>query len=119
LAALLNWPQATFASKITLGEGEAEVTREIDGGLETLTVKLPAVMTTDLRLNEPRYASLPNIMKAKKKPVDVKTVEELGVDAAPRLKIVKVAAPDKREAGVMVESVAELVEKLQNEAKVL
>ncbi len=119
LAALLNWPQATFASNIALGDGEAEVTREIDGGLETLTVKLPAVMTTDLRLNEPRYASLPNIMKAKKKPVDVKTVEELGVDVAPRLNIVKVAAPGKREAGVTVESVAELVEKLQNEAKVL
>jgi len=119
LAALLGWPQATFASKITLGDGEAEVTREIDGGLETLTVKLPAVMTTDLRLNEPRYASLPNIMKAKKKPVDTKTVEELGVDVAPRIKIIKVIAPGKREAGVMVESVAELVDKLHNEAKVL
>ena len=119
LAALLGWPQATFASKITLGDGEAEVTREIDGGLETLTVKLPAVMTTDLRLNEPRYASLPNIMKAKKKPVDTKTVKELGVDVAPRIKIIKVVAPGKREAGVMVESVAELVEKLHNEAKVL
>jgi electron transfer flavoprotein beta subunit len=119
LAALLGWPQATFASKITLGDGEAEVTREIDGGLETLTVKLPAVMTTDLRLNEPRYASLPNIMKAKKKPVDTKTVEELGVDVAPRIKIIKVVAPGKREAGVMVESVAELVDKLHNEAKVL
>jgi len=119
LAALLGWPQATFASKITLGDGEAEVTREIDGGLETLTVKLPAVMTTDLRLNEPRYASLPNIMKAKKKPVDTKTVKELGVDVSPRIKIIKVVAPGKREAGVMVESVAELVEKLHNEAKVL
>ena len=119
LAAMLGWPQATFASKITLGDGEAEVTREIDGGLETLTVKLPAVMTTDLRLNEPRYASLPNIMKAKKKPVDTKTVEELGVDVAPRIKIIKVVAPGKREAGVMVESVAELVDKLHNEAKVL
>ena len=119
LAALLGWPQATFASKITLGDGEAEVTREIDGGLETLTVKLPAVMTTDLRLNEPRYASLPNIMKAKKKPVDTKTVKELGVDVAPRIKIIKVVAPGKREAGVMVKSVAELVEKLHNEAKVL
>ena len=119
LAALLGWPQATFASKITLGDGEAEVTREIDGGLETLTVKLPAVMTTDLRLNEPRYASLPNIMKAKKKPVDTKTVEELGVDVVPRIKIIKVVAPGKREAGVMVESVAELVDKLHNEAKVL
>jgi electron transfer flavoprotein beta subunit len=119
LAGLLGWPQATFASKITLGDGEAEVTREIDGGLETLTVKLPAVMTTDLRLNEPRYASLPNIMKAKKKPVDVKTLEELGVDASPRIKILKVVSPGKREAGVIVESVAELVDKLQNEAKVL
>lgn len=119
LAAMLGWPQATFASKITLGDGEAEVTREIDGGLETLTVKLPAVMTTDLRLNEPRYASLPNIMKAKKKPVDTKTVEALGVDVAPRIKIIKVVAPGKREAGVMVESVAELVDKLHNEAKVL
>jgi electron transfer flavoprotein beta subunit len=119
LAALLGWPQATFASKITLAEGEAEVTREIDGGLETLTVKLPAVVTTDLRLNEPRYASLPNIMKAKKKQIDVKTVEELGVDAAPRIKILKTVAPGKREAGIMVESVAELVDKLHNEAKVL
>ena len=119
LAALLGWPQATFASNIAFGDGEAEVTREIDGGLETLTVKMPAVVTTDLRLNEPRYASLPNIMKAKKKPVDVKTVEELGVDAAPRIEILKVAAPGKREAGIIVESVAELVDKLQNEAKVL
>ena len=119
LAALLGWPQATFASNIALGDGEAEVTREIDGGLETLTVKMPAVVTTDLRLNEPRYVSLPNIMKAKKKPVDVKTVEELGVDAAPRIEILKVAAPGKREAGIIVESVAELVDKLQNEAKVL
>ncbi len=119
LAALLGWPQATFASNIALGDGEAEVTREIDGGLETLTVKMPAVVTTDLRLNEPRYASLPNIMKAKKKPIDAKTVEELGVDAAPRIEILKVAAPGKREAGIIVESVAELVDKLQNEAKVL
>ena len=119
LAALLGWPQATFASNIAFGDGEAEVTREIDGGLETLTVKMPAVVTTDLRLNEPRYVSLPNIMKAKKKPVDVKTVEELGVDAAPRIEILKVAAPGKREAGIIVESVAELVDKLQNEAKVL
>ena len=119
LAALLGWPQATFASKITLGEGEAEVTREIDGGLETLTVKLPAVVTTDLRLNEPRYASLPNIMKAKKKPIDAKTVEEWGVDAAPRIEVLNVKSPGKREAGVIVENVAELVDKLQNEAKVL
>ena len=119
LAALLGWPQATFASKITLGDGEAEVTREIDGGLETLIIKLPAVVTTDLRLNEPRYASLPNIMKAKKKPIDAKTVEELGVDATPRIDILKVTAPGKREAGIIVESVSELVDKLQNEAKVL
>ena len=119
LAALLGWPQATFASKITLGEGEAEVTREIDGGLETLTVKLPAVVTTDLRLNEPRYASLPNIMKAKKKPIDAKTAEEWGVDAAPRSEVLNVKSPGKREAGVIVENVAELVDKLQNEAKVL
>ena len=119
LAALLGWPQATFASKITLGDGEAEVTREIDGGLETLTIKIPAVVTTDLRLNEPRYASLPNIMKAKKKPIDAKAVEEWGVDASPRLEILNVTAPAKREAGVIVENVAELVDKLQNEAKVL
>jgi electron transfer flavoprotein beta subunit len=119
LAALLGWPQATFASKITLGDGEAEVTREIDGGLETLTVKLPAVVTTDLRLNEPRYASLPNIMKAKKKSIDAKTAEEWGVDVAPRIEVLNVKAPSKREAGVIVESVAELVDKLQNEAKVL
>jgi len=119
LAALLGWPQATFASKIMLADGEAEVTREIDGGLETLTVKIPAVVTTDLRLNEPRYASLPNIMKAKKKPIDTKAVEELGVDVAPRIEILKVDAPGKREAGIIVESVAELVDKLQNEAKVL
>ena len=119
LAALLGWPQATFASKITLADGEAEVTREIDGGLETLTIKIPAVVTTDLRLNEPRYASLPNIMKAKKKPIDAKAVEEWGVDASPRLEILNVTAPPKREAGVMVENVAELVDKLQNEAKVL
>lgn len=119
LAALLGWPQATFASKITLGDGEAEVTREIDGGLETLTIKIPAVVTTDLRLNEPRYASLPNIMKAKKKPIDAKAVEEWGVDASPRLEILNVTAPPKREAGVIVENVAELVDKLQNEAKVL
>ena len=95
------------------------MTREIDGGLETLTVKLPAVVTTDLRLNEPRYASLPNIMKAKKKPIDAKTVEEWGVDAAPRIEVLNVKSPGKREAGVIVENVAELVDKLQNEAKVL
>ncbi len=119
LAALLGWPQATFASNISLGDGKAEVTREIDGGLETLTVKVPAVVTTDLRLNEPRYASLPNIMKAKKKPIETKTVEELGVDVKPRIEILKVSAPGKREAGIIVENVAELVDKLQNDAKVL
>ena len=119
LAALLGWPQATFASKIVLGDDEAEVTREIDGGLETLTVRVPAVVTTDLRLNEPRYASLPNIMKAKKKPIETKTIEELGVDITPRIEILKVTAPGKREAGIIVESVAELIDKLQNHAKVL
>ena len=119
LAALLGWPQATFASKIVLGDDEAEVTREIDGGLETLTVRVPAVVTTDLRLNEPRYASLPNIMKAKKKPIETKTIEELGMDITPRIEILKVTAPGKREAGIIVESVAELVDKLQNHAKVL
>ena len=119
LAGLLGWPQATFASKVEITDDEASVTREIDGGLETLTVRLPAVVTTDLRLNEPRYASLPNIMKAKKKPIDIKTAEELGVDVSPRIKILKVVAPGKREAGVMVDSISELVDKLQNEAKVL
>ena len=119
LAALAGWPQATFASKIEIADGKANITREVDGGLENIAVDLPCVVTTDLRLNEPRYASLPNIMKAKKKPIDAKTTEEWGVDAAPRLEIVKVNAPGKREAGVIVESVAELVDKLQNEAKVL
>ena len=117
LAGLLGWAQATFASKIEIVDNEASVTREIDGGLETLTVQLPAVVTTDLRLNEPRYASLPNIMKAKKKPIDIKTVEELGVDISPRIKIIKVVAPGKREAGVMVDNISELVDKLKNEAK--
>ena len=119
LSALLEWPQATFASKIIINDNNAEVTREIDGGLETIIVQLPAVMTTDLRLNEPRYASLPNIMKAKKKPIDLVSVGDLGVDVSPRIKIIKVEAPGKREAGVMVESVEDLVQKLQNEAKVL
>ena len=119
LAAILGWPQATFASKITINDNSAEVTREIDGGLETIVVQLPAVMTTDLRLNEPRYASLPNIMKAKKKPIDLIAVDDLGVDVSPRIKIIKVESPGKREAGVMVESVEDLVHKLQNEAKVL
>jgi electron transfer flavoprotein beta subunit len=119
LAALLDWPQAAFASKVELGEGSAKVTREIDGGLETLEVKLPAVVTTDLRLNTPRYATLPNIMKAKKKPLEILKPADLGVDPAPRLKTLKVAEPGKRKAGVMVKDVAELVEKLKNEAKVI
>jgi len=119
LAGLLGWSQATFASKIVLGDGGAEITREVDGGLETIKVPLPVVVTTDLRLNEPRYASLPNIMKAKKKPIEQTTPADLGVDAAPRLKLVKVVEPPKRKAGVKVESVAELVDKLRNEAKVI
>lgn len=119
LAALLGWPQATFASKIEFVDGGANVTREIDGGLETLNVKLPAVVTTDLRLNEPRYASLPNIMKAKKKPIDPRTVEELGVDVTPRLTVLKVEEPVKRQGGVKVADVAELVQKLKEEAKVI
>ena len=119
LAALLDWPQATFASKVEIGEGSARVTREIDGGLETIEVKLPAVVTTDLRLNTPRYATLPNIMKAKKKPLDVVKPADLGVDPAPRLKTLKVAEPGKRKAGVIVKDVGELVAKLRNEAKVI
>ena len=119
LAGLLGWSQATFASKIVLGDGDAEVTREVDGGLETIKVKLPVVVTTDLRLNEPRYASLPNIMKAKKKPIEETTPADLGVDPTPRLKLIKVVEPAKRKAGVKVESVAELVDKLKNEAKVI
>jgi electron transfer flavoprotein beta subunit len=119
LAGLLGWAQATFASKIELEGGAALVTREIDGGLEKLRVKLPAVVTTDLRLNEPRYASLPNIMKAKKKPLDTLTPQELGVDTAPRLALVKMEEPKKREGGKRVASVEELVEKLKKEAKVI
>lgn len=119
LAALLGWAQATFASKIEINGDRATVTREIDGGHETLDVKLPAVVTTDLRLNEPRYATLPNIMKAKKKPLDVLDPAGLGVDPAPRTKIVKVSEPPKRKAGVRVKSVEELIDKLKNEAKVL
>ena len=119
LAALLNWPQGTFAYRLELGDGEARVTREIDGGLQTVALKLPAIVTTDLRLNEPRYASLPNIMKAKKKPLDETTPEALGVDVAPRLKVLKVSEPPKRQAGAKVGSVAELVAKLRNEAGVL
>ena len=119
LAALLGWPQATFASKIALKDGEAEVSREVDEGIERIAVRLPAVVTTDLRLNEPRYASLPNIMKAKRKPIDTLTPEELGVDVAPRLKTLKVEEPPKRQGGARVASAAELVDKLRNEAKVI
>ncbi|MFN3233507.1 MAG: electron transfer flavoprotein subunit beta/FixA family protein [Alphaproteobacteria bacterium] len=119
LAALLGWPQATFASEVKLADGGIEVIREIDGGLETVALTLPAVVTTDLRLNEPRYASLPNIMKAKKKPLDTKAPADYGVDTAPRLNVLKVEEPPKRSGGVMVESVEELIEKLKNEAGVL
>ena len=119
LAALQNWPQATFASKIVITAGKATVTREIDGGLETLEINLPAVVTTDLRLNEPRYATLPNIMKAKKKQLDIVKPADLGVDVSPRLATLKVVEPAKRSAGVKVADVAELVNKLKNEAKVI
>ncbi|MBN9022225.1 MAG: electron transfer flavoprotein subunit beta/FixA family protein [Rhizobiales bacterium] len=119
LAALLGWPQATFASKLVVEGESATVTREIDGGLETLRLALPAIVTTDLRLNEPRYASLPNIMKAKKKPIDEKTPEALGVDLAPRLKVLKVVEPKGQRSGKRVATVAELVDKLKNEAQVL
>ena len=119
LAALLGWPQGTFAYRLELGDADARVTREIDGGLQTLVLKLPAIVTTDLRLNEPRYASLPNIMKAKKKPLDELSPEALGVDVTPRLKVLKVAEPPKRQAGVKLSSVAELVDRLKNEAGVL
>ena len=119
LAALMGWPQATFASKVALADGKATVTREIDGGLETLEMKLPAVVTTDLRLNEPRYATLPNIMKAKKKPLETVKPADLGIDVAPRLATIKVSEPAKRSAGVIVADVAQLVEKLKNEAKVI
>ncbi len=119
LAALLGWPQGTFASKIAIEGETATVTREVDGGLETVALKLPAIVTTDLRLNEPRYASLPNIMKARKKPIETVKPEDLGVDPSPRLKVVKVEEPPRRKAGVKVKSVAELVEKLRTEAKVI
>jgi electron transfer flavoprotein beta subunit len=119
LAALLGWSQATFASKIDIDGGSANVIREVDGGLETLKVTMPCIVTTDLRLNEPRYASLPNIMKAKKKPIDQMVPADLGVDITPRLTTLKVVEPAKREAGVMVEDVAQLVDKLKNEAKVI
>ncbi len=119
LAALLGWPQATFASKVTLEDGKVTVTREVDGGLETLALTLPAIITTDLRLNEPRYVTLPNIMKAKKKTLDIVKPEDLGVDVTPRLKIVKVVEPPKRSAGIKVPDAAALVAKLKTEAKVI
>jgi electron transfer flavoprotein beta subunit len=119
LAALLGWAQGTFTSKIEIADGTATVTREVDGGLETVALKMPIVMTTDLRLNEPRYASLPNIMKAKKKPIDVKTPEELGVDVTPHLTVLKVVEPPKRQAGVKVGDVAELLVKLREDAGVI
>ena len=119
LAALLGWGQATFASKLIIADGVVEVTREVDGGLQTIAVKLPAIVTTDLRLNEPRYASLPNIMKAKKKTIDEKSPETLGVDVTPRLKVLKTVEPSGRKSGVKVASVAELVSKLKNEAGVI
>ena len=119
LAALLGWSQATFASNIELNGDTANVTREVDGGLETVKVSMPCIVTTDLRLNEPRYASLPNIMKAKKKPIDQLAPADLDVDTAPRLTTLKIVEPSKREAGVMVEDVAQLVDKLKNEAKVI
>lgn len=119
LAALQNWPQATFASKVTIADGKATVIREIDGGLETLTITLPAIVSTDLRLNEPRYATLPNIMKAKKKPLDTTKPADLGIDITPRLTTLKVTEPPKRSAGIRVADVAQLVNKLKNEAKVI
>jgi electron transfer flavoprotein beta subunit len=119
LAALAGWPQATFASKVEVADGKATVTREVDGGLETLAIALPAVVTTDLRLNEPRYVTLPNIMKAKKKPLEVVKPADLGVDVTPRLKTLKVSEPPKRGAGIKVPDVATLVAKLKNEAKVI
>jgi len=119
LAALLGWPQATFVSELELNDGNVKAVREIDGGLETIEVNLPAIVTVDLRLNEPRYASLPNIMKAKKKPIDEMTPGDLGVDITPRIETLTVEEPASREAGVMVETVAELVDKLKNEARVI
>ncbi|MDX1592964.1 MAG: electron transfer flavoprotein subunit beta/FixA family protein [Gammaproteobacteria bacterium] len=119
LAALLGWPQGTFASKVAVGDGTVQVTREIDGGLETVELDLPAVVTTDLRLNEPRYAKLPNIMKAKKKPLETVTPDDLGVDIAPRLETLKVAEPPVRQGGIKVADVDALVDKLKNEAKVI
>ncbi len=119
LGAMLDWPQGTFASEVKVEDGKVSVTREIDGGLETVALELPAIVTTDLRLNEPRFASLPNIMKAKKKPLDETSPADLGVDITPRVKTLKVEPPAERKAGIKVESVAELVDKLKNEAKVI
>jgi electron transfer flavoprotein beta subunit len=119
LASLLDWSQGTFAHKLELGEGTAQIEREIDGGLQTVEVKLPAIMTVDLRLNEPRYASLPNIMKAKKKPIDEKSPSDYGVDITPKLKVLKVSEPPKRQSGIKVKTVAELLDKLKNEAGVI
>ncbi|MYZ50179.1 electron transfer flavoprotein subunit beta/FixA family protein [Propylenella binzhouense] len=119
LAALLGWPQGTFASKIEIAGGRIKVTREVDGGLQVVDLAMPAVVTTDLRLNQPRYASLPNIMKAKKKPIDMKTAADFGVDTRPRLEVIETKEPPKRQAGVKVASVADLVDKLKNEAGVL
>jgi electron transfer flavoprotein beta subunit len=119
LAALLGWPQGTFASKLVIEGDHALVTREVDGGLQTVKLKMPAIVTTDLRLNEPRYASLPNIMKAKKKPIDEKAPGDFGVDVAPRLKVLKTSEPPGRKAGAKVASVDELIDKLRNEAGVL
>jgi len=119
LAALLAWPQATFASKVRIADGKAEVTREVDGGLETISIKLPAVVTADLRLNEPRYVTLPNIMKAKKKTLEVLKPDALGVDVSPRLTVLKVVEPAKRKAGTKVADAKALVDKLRNEAKVI
>ena len=119
LAALLGYPQATFASELKIENGKAEVTREVDGGLQTISINLPAIVTSDLRLNEPRYASLPNIMKAKQKPLDIIKADDLGINIEPRLTTLKVSPPPQREAGIVVETVEELVEKLKNEAKVI
>jgi electron transfer flavoprotein beta subunit len=119
LSALTGWGQGSFASKVVIGEGVVDVTREVDGGLQTVTLKLPAIVTTDLRLNEPRYASLPNIMKAKKKPIDEKTPADFGVDVTPRLKVLKTVEPGGRKAGLKVKTVAELVAKLKDEAGVI
>ena len=119
LAALTDMPQGTFASKVEINGDKVKVTREIDGGLQTVNLNMPAIITTDLRLNEPRYASLPNIMKAKKKPIDIKSAEELGVDVKPRIENIKISEPATRQKGVMVADVAELVQKLKYEAKVI